>query len=236
MSPQLYFSHYFTWSPCEAELCAREGRFDPAALRVFSCKLTLFSMITRCHWLHYFRQFRQIAPAQCSQLYTVTHTHTHTLSLSLSHTHTPRPPLFLYPFESSGVENNVSLCDRKKIPFRRCWTHIQQESETDGRRVQFNKKKSPKSKVFFFLGRVCVRVSILPAVSCWARLPLSGCNFYKLPPLSEWWNLHLQPLATSFFPLSLPHFFYSPLYPLQTPPLFFFFCPNQGPQWLPLDL
>ena len=229
MSPQLYFSHYFTWSPCEAELCAREGRFDPAALRVFSCKLTLFSMITRCHWLHYFRQFRQIAPAQCSQLYTVTHTHTHThsLTLSLSHTHTPRPPLFFfYPFESSGVENNVSMCDGKKF-------HSGGVERISSRRVKQMdvgyssiRRKVPNPKSFFSWPCVC------------ARFHPAGCQL-----LSASSTIRLQLLQTStsvrmmeFASAATSYFFFSPLSssllllpPLPPPnPPFFFFLSQPG--------
>lgn len=66
--------------------------FRSCSLGVLWCKRTVFTMIMRCHWLHYFMQFRQIGSVLCGRLYP------------------------LVSFESSGVENNLSLCDRNPIP------------------------------------------------------------------------------------------------------------------------
>lgn len=68
-----------------------------------------------------------------------------------------------------------------------------------------------------------------PAVCCTEpQLPLLGCNFYKLPPLSKWWNLHLQPLVISFF--FSPTSFAPSCHPSKPPSFFFlFFFLNRGP-------
>lgn len=66
--------------------------FWSRSLRMFWCKRTLSTTLMRRGWLHYFMQFRQLGSLLCRQLYPL---------LSL---------------ESSGVENNVSLCDRNPIP------------------------------------------------------------------------------------------------------------------------
>lgn len=58
------------------------------------------------------------------------------------------------------------------------------------------------------------------------QLPLQGSNFYKVPPLSKWWNLYLLPLVISFFLSPYPP-------PLSTPPQSPPFFPNGGPSgWL----
>lgn len=98
-------------------------------------------------------------------------------------------------FCSSRVQNNVSVCDRNPDPD----VLNANPAEVRNKQVRFDTKSK----------------------SCWPWVPirlLRGVptstithNFYKLPPLSKWWNLQLQPqvisfcfLPTSFPPLTLP--------------------------------
>lgn len=161
------------------------------SLRVIWCKLMVFTM--RCHWPHYFMQFRQLGSVLCRRLYP------------------------LLSFESSGVENNMSLCDRNPIPEMLNAYPTEEWSRWTGYSLI-----SPNP---VFLGRV------FPSAACLLNRAPTSTRLQLLQTSTSVQMMEFASAVTSYF-------FFSPSLlspPSRHPfhPLSFF---KQGAQWLALDL